>query len=102
MEPRGRNQRQSVANRSAAETAKNGKQGVCGGLPPVAEVPSLRRRGSVPLLRRGYFLLLQSGHEHWSQPLPVHASRIMCASYPQPIQVRVMSTRRCTANVNCA
>jgi hypothetical protein len=49
-----------------------------------AEVP-LRRRGSVPLLRRGYFLLLQSGHEHWSQPLPVHASPIMCASYPQPI-----------------
>jgi hypothetical protein len=45
MEPRGRNQRQSVANRSAAETAKNGKQGVCGGLPPVAGGPLPAKEG---------------------------------------------------------
>jgi len=48
---------------------------------PLREAPSLRRRGSIPLLGRSYFFLLQSGHGHWSQPQPVHASRIMARSY---------------------
>jgi hypothetical protein len=47
------------------------------GCHPLREVPSLRRRGSMSVrdLRRDYFLL-QSGQGHWSQPQPVHASRI--------------------------
>ena len=32
----------------------------------------------------GYFLPLQSGHGHWSQPQPVHASRIMQRFYRGP------------------
>jgi hypothetical protein len=48
------------------------------GCHPLREVPSLRRRGSTSIVVcRDYFLLLHSGHGHWSQPQPVHASRIM-------------------------
>jgi hypothetical protein len=47
-----------------------GKQGVWGGLPPVAGGPLPAKFG------RGYFLLLQSGHGHCSQQQPVHALRI--------------------------
>ena len=48
---------------------------------PLREVPSLRGRGSTAIRSGGYFLLLQSGHGHWSQPQPVHASRIMQRLY---------------------
>src|SRR6266511_5467553 len=52
------------------------------GCHPLREVPSLRRRGSTSTaLEDAYLLLLQSGHGHWSQPQPVHASRIMQRLY---------------------
>ena len=55
------------------------------GCHPLREVPSLRgRRSTSVFVRAGYFLLLQSGHGHWSQPQPVHASRIMARFYPAP------------------
>ena len=62
----------------------HGKQGVCRRLPPVAEGPLPVKEGvdaSVKLSAERYFFL-QSGHGHWSQPRPVHASRIMGAFYP--------------------
>jgi hypothetical protein len=52
------------------------------GCHPLREVPSLRRKGSIFFgFGRGYLLLLQSGHGHWSQPQPVHAMRIMDRFY---------------------
>ena len=82
MEPRGCNRWQSAANRRALETQKqaesvaagchqlpekfHGKQGVCGGLPPVAGGPLPEKEGVEVLFGstvRGYFLL-QSGHGH--------------------------------------
>lgn len=53
------------------------------GCHPLQDVPSLRGRRSIPvgIIERDYFLA-QSGHGHWSQPQPVHASRIMGAFYP--------------------
>src|SRR5439155_4793511 len=51
---------------------------VCCGLPPVAGVPSLRRRGRrLPGSSLRAYFFVQSGHGHWSQPQPVHAWRIM-------------------------
>ncbi len=52
------------------------------GCHPLREVPSLRRKGSIHLgiVERDYFFA-QSEHGHWSQPQPVHASRIMGSSY---------------------
>jgi hypothetical protein len=48
------------------------------GCHPLRKVPSLRGRGSISIrFGRGYRLLLQSGHGHWSQPQPVQAMRIM-------------------------
>jgi hypothetical protein len=63
--------------------AAHGKQGVCRGCHPLREVPSLRGRRSIPvgIIERDYFIG-QSGHGHWSQPQPVHASRIIGAFYP--------------------
>jgi len=56
----------------------HGKQGVCRGLPPVAGGPLPVKEGvDVKVIRRVLYLLLQSGHGHWSQPQPVHALRIM-------------------------
>jgi hypothetical protein len=51
----------------------HGKQGVCRGLPPVARGPLPAEEGVDSFAWRCYFLLLQSGHGHWSQPQPVHA-----------------------------
>ena len=47
------------------------------GCHPLRQVSSLRGRGSTAIRSGGYFLVLQSGHGHWSQPQPVHASRII-------------------------
>jgi hypothetical protein len=110
MEPRGCNRWQSVANHDRRRPAKqaksvavgchrlpekfHGKEGVCRGLPPVAGVPLLRRRGSIPtwIRERDYFLA-QSGHGHWSHPQPVHAWQIMRASYLQLIPVSGLQLR---------
>src|SRR6266516_4664954 len=59
----------------------HGKQGVCRGLPAVAEGPLPEKEGVDDLTLRRYFLLPQSGQGHWSQPQPVHASRIMQRFY---------------------
>src|SRR6266508_3666193 len=75
----GRNQAKTVATscHRLPETF-HGKQGVCHRLPPVAGGPPPCEGGGRHLfVTAGYFLLLQSGHGHWSQPQPVHASRIM-------------------------
>jgi len=56
----------------------HGKQGVCRGLPPVAEGPLPEKEG-VELVSTCWperYFLLQSGHGHWSHPQPVHALRI--------------------------
>ncbi len=58
--------------------AFHGKQGVCRGLPPVAEGPLPEKEG-VELVSTCWperYFLLQSGHGHWSHPQPVHALRI--------------------------
>jgi hypothetical protein len=53
------------------------------GCHPLREVPSLRRRRSIPVgIVEPDYLLVQSGHGPWSQPQPVHAWRITRASYP--------------------
>src|SRR6266542_1058221 len=59
----------------------HGKPGVCRGLPPVAGGPLPAKEGVDSFAWRSYFLLLQSGHGHWSQPQPVHALRIMSRFY---------------------
>jgi len=60
----------------------HGKQGVCRGLPPVAGGPLPAKEGvDLSCFGARYLLLLQSGHGHWSQPQPVHASRIMQRVY---------------------
>jgi len=55
------------------------------GCHPLREVPSLRGRRLIPvgIIERDYFLA-QSGHGHWSQPQPVHASRIMGGDFIRP------------------
>ena len=45
----------------------------------------------------GYFLLLQPGHGHWSQPQPVHASRIIRDSLAAG-SVEVRAARTVTTN----
>jgi hypothetical protein len=59
------------------------------GCHPLRKVPSLRGRGRHLFVTAGYFSLLQSGHGHWSQPQPVHASRIMQRFYRGPAPVEV-------------
>ncbi len=60
----------------------HGKQGVCRGLPPVVGGPLPAKEGvDLSCFGARYFLLLQSGHGHWSQPQPVHALRIMARFY---------------------
>ena len=61
----------------------HGKQGVCRRLPPVAGGPLPAKEEVDPcwIVERDYFLA-QSGHGHWSQPHPVHASRIIRGLYP--------------------
>ena len=63
--------------------AAHGKERVCHRLPPVAEVPLSVKEGVDSYLARrgGAYFLLQSGHGHWSQPQPVHASQIMRRVY---------------------
>ena len=89
LPPERRKQAKSVADgcHRLPETF-HGKQGVCRGCHPLREVPSLRRRGSTAIRSGSYFLLLQSGHGHWSQPQPVHASRIMRTVYRHRVNVR--------------
>ena len=87
----GGNQRQIARRLNARKQAKSvavgchrlpeafhGKQGVCGGLPPVAEGPLPEKEG-VELVSTCWperYFLLQSGHGHCSHPQPVHALRI--------------------------
>ena len=63
----------------------HGKQGVCRGLPPGAGGPLPAREG-VDTYREGWLFLYccNPGHEHSSQPQPVHASRIMQRFYRGP------------------
>jgi hypothetical protein len=128
VEPSGRNQWQSAANNPGRKDGGNKRNPLpwvatccrdpkmvsrasAVGCHPLREVPSLRGRRSIPvgIIERDYFLA-QSGHGHWSQPQPVHASRIMGAFYPpddpgdartvQPVSTWVGSPPRSNSHSN--